>query len=51
MWPELGGDRRIPVPALKQQEKSTFVGLAIRLLHGTLKLGGGGGGGMGTTLA
>lgn len=50
MWPELGGRGKaeclwIPVPALKKQEKSTFVCLAIRLLHRTLKLGGGGGGG------
>lgn len=48
MWPELGGRGKaeclwIPVPALKKQEKSTFVCLAIRLLHRTLKLGGGGG--------
>lgn len=50
MWPELGGRGKaeclwIPVPALKKQEKSTFVCLAIRLLHRTLKLAGGGGGG------
>lgn len=48
MWPELGGRGKaeclwIPVPALKKQEKSTFVCLAIRLLHRTLKLAGGGG--------
>lgn len=30
----------VPVPALKQQEKSTFVCLAIRLLHRPLKAGG-----------